>query len=79
MTIDAAKPGEAVMSKGDGGALSWPAHIAVNQAARLVTITSIGSADGAERIEGRLSDDGAMLSGAMDKQLCTAFKLTRQP
>jgi hypothetical protein len=79
MTIDAAKPGEAVMSKGDGGALSWSAQVTLNDAARLVTITAIGAADGAERVEGRLSDDGAMLSGVMDKQLCTDFKLTRQP
>jgi hypothetical protein len=78
MTIDAAKPGEAVMSKGEGGALSWPATVSVSEVARLVTVTSTGPADGAERVEGLLSEDGAMISGVMDKQLCTGFSLKRQ-
>ena len=77
MTINAAKPGEAVMSKGEGGVVSWPATVAVNNAARLITVSSTGPADGAERIEGLLSADGGTISGVMDKQLCTAFTLKR--
>ena len=77
MTINAAKPGEAVMSKGEGGVVSWPATVAVNNAARMVTVRSTGAADGAERIEGLLSADGGTISGEMDKQLCTAFTLKR--
>ncbi len=79
VTIDAAKPGEAVLSKGDIGVLSWPATVAVNEAARLVSLKSVGPADGAELVEGLLSDDGKLISGAMDRQLCTDFSLTRQP
>jgi hypothetical protein len=78
MTIDAAKPGEAVMSKGEGGALSWPATVSVSEVARLVTVVSTGPADGAERVEGLLSEDGSQISGVMDKQLCTGFSLKRQ-
>ena len=77
MTINAAKPGEAVMSKGEGGVVSWPATVAVDNAARMVTVSSTGPADGAERIEGLLSADGGTISGVMDKQLCTAFTLKR--
>jgi len=77
MTIDAAKPGEAVMSKGQNDAVSWSATVAVNAATRMVTVTSAGAADGAERIEGPLSADGGEISGAMDKQLCTNFTLKR--
>src|SRR6185436_1316212 len=77
MTIDNAKPTEAALSKGEGGALSWPATVAINEASRIVTITSTGPADGAERVEGLLSADGALISGAMDKQLCTDFNLKR--
>jgi hypothetical protein len=78
MTIDAAKPGEATLSKGEGGALSWPATVKLSEVARLVTILSTGPADGAERVEGLLSEDGATISGVMDKQLCTDFTLKRQ-
>jgi hypothetical protein len=77
MTIDAAKPTEATLSKGEGGALSWPATVAINEATRIITITSAGPADGAERVEGLLTADGAQISGAMDKQLCTDFNLKR--
>ena len=77
MTIDAAKPTEAALSKGEGGALSWPATVAINEATRMITITSTGPADGAERVEGLLTADGALISGAMDKQLCTDFNLKR--
>ena len=79
MTVDAAKPGEAALSRGEGGALSWPATVAVNDSARLVSLTSVGPADGAELIEGLLSEDGSSISGAMDKQLCTNFTLKREP
>ena len=79
MNIDAAKPGEAGMSKGPEGALRWPATVAIDAAARLVTIKSLGQADGAARLEGVLSEDGARISGVMDKQLCTDFKLARRP
>ena len=34
-------------------------------------------ADGSERVEGPLSADGALISGSMDKQLCTDFNLKR--
>ena len=78
MTIDAAKPGEAAMSRGEGGALSWPATVTVSEVARLVTVKSAGPNDGAELVEGLLSEDGATISGVMDKQLCTAFSLKRQ-
>ena len=77
MTIDNTKPTEAALSKGEGGALSWPATVAINEATRIVTITSTGPADGAERVEGPLSADGAIISGSMDKQLCTDFNLKR--
>jgi hypothetical protein len=77
MIIDAAKPTEATLSKGEGGALSWPAAVAVNEATRMITITSSGPADGAEKVEGLLTADGAQISGAMDKQLCTDFNLKR--
>ena len=63
---NAAKPSEAVMSKGEGGVVSWPATVAVNNAARIVTVSSTGAADGAERIEGLLSADGGTISGVMD-------------
>ncbi|HEV7691399.1 MAG TPA: hypothetical protein VGO52_11265 [Hyphomonadaceae bacterium] len=77
MTIDGAKSTEATLSKGEGGALSWPATVAINEATRAVTITSAGPADGAERVEGLLSADGALITGTMDKQLCTGFSLKR--
>lgn len=75
--IDAIKPGEAVMSNGEGGVVSWPATVAVNKTSRLVTVTSTGPVDGAERIEGLLSADAGMISGVMDKQLCAKFMLKR--
>jgi hypothetical protein len=77
MTIDAAKPGEAAMGKGPNGNLAWPATLSVNAPTRIVTVLSKGSADGAERIEGLLSDDGLTISGVMSKQLCTSFALKR--
>jgi len=77
MSLDAVRPRDALMSKGDGSVVTWPATVAVNDAARFVTITAAGAADGAERIAGALSADGATISGAMDKQLCTKFMLTR--
>lgn len=77
MTIDAAKPGDAVISKGEGGVVSWSATVVVDDDARMVTVSSTGPVDGAERIEGLLSADGGTISGAMDNQLCTAFTLTR--
>jgi hypothetical protein len=79
MTIDNAKPNEATMSKGERGAVSWPAAVSINETSRLVTITSTGPADGAERVEGLLSENGSLISGAMDKQLCTGFSLKRAP
>ena len=77
MKINSAKPGEAVMSRGEGGIVSWPATVVVNNAARMVTVSSTGPVDGAERIVGLLSADGRTISGVMDKQLCTAFTLKR--
>ncbi len=77
MTIEVSSPAEAVMTKGEGGSLSWPATVAVDNAARMVTVSSTGSADGAERIAGLLSADGGTISGVMDRQLCTAFTLKR--
>jgi hypothetical protein len=79
MTIVAARPNEAAMSKGERGAVSWPAAVSINETSRLVTITSTGPADGAERVEGLLSENGGLISGAMDKQLCTDFNLRRAP
>jgi hypothetical protein len=79
MTIVAARPNKATMSKGDRGAVSWPAAVSLNETSRLVTITSTGPADGAERIEGLLSENDNVISGAMDKQLCTDFNLKRAP
>jgi hypothetical protein len=77
MKIDAAKPGEASVSKGQGGALSWKAKVTVDEAKRIVTVLADGAADGAERIEGQLSEDGALISGTMTRQLCTVFALRR--
>lgn len=78
MTIDAAKPGEATLSKGEGGALTWTAAVTVSDVARLVSVASSGPADGAERIEGLLGEDGSTITGVMDQQLCTNFALKRQ-
>ena len=51
MTIDAAKPGEAVLSKGEGGVVGWPATVVINNAERLVTVRSTGSSTDNELIQ----------------------------
>ena len=77
MTIDAAKPNEASMSMGEGGALSWHAAVTYETANRVVAIKGDQPTADAAVIAGPLSADGKAISGTMDKQLCTDFKLTR--
>lgn len=74
LTVDAATPTKALLSKGDLATVTWDGTITADKAA--VTIKSDGPADGAETIAGTLAGDD--LSGTMDKQLCTKFTLTRQ-
>jgi hypothetical protein len=77
MTIDAATPTQAAMSKGDLGSVSWAATIAFDEATRAVSLKSTGPSDGADLLAGPLSADGKSFGGKMDKQLCTNFALAR--
>ncbi len=76
-TIDAARPGVAALSKGQGGAVTWTGAVAVDAAARRVTVVADGPADGAERLDGVIGPDGATIQGTMDRQLCAEFALRR--
>ena len=75
MTVDAAAPARAALTKGDQATVSWDAALSIVDG--VVTIKSDGPNDGAETLAGKLQSD--VISGTMDKQLCTAFKLTRHP
>lgn len=78
VAIDAATPEKATVGMGDGGAISWEASVAFDDATRAVTIKSDAPMGDAHIIAGTLDADGKDISGAMDKQLCNAFKLARQ-
>lgn len=75
MTISAVSPSKAELSRGDQATLTWKAAVVLDKG--VVTITSEGPNDGAEVLSGKLA--GKELSGTMEKQLCTDFKLTKQP
>jgi hypothetical protein len=76
MTVDAAKPGEARMALGEGGMLPWDASIAID-GGRVVTIKSHIQSGDAQLLTGTLDGAGNTITGAMDKQLCNKFTLTR--
>jgi hypothetical protein len=78
MTIDAAKPQDAVMGMGDGGVFAWDAAVTIDSSARAVTIKSKVPSGDAQVLTGTLGADGKEIIGNMDKQLCSKFKLTRQ-
>lgn len=78
MTIDAAKPSQAAMAMGDGGVFPWQATVTVD-GARAVTIKSAIQSGDAQLLTGALDAAGATISGAMERQLCNKFTLTRQP
>ncbi len=79
VAIDAATPGTARVSMGEGGALTWEASVAFSDATRAVTITSTAPTGDAQTIAGTLDSNASSISGAMERQLCNRFKLTRQP
>ena len=79
VAILAATPAKATVSMGDASALSWEASVAFDDAARTVTIKSDVPTGDAQTISGTLNSNGSSISGAMERQLCNRFKLTRQP
>ncbi len=78
MTIAAATPKAAEVSMGDGGVLTWAASVAFDDATHVVTIKSDAPTGDAAVLAGALAADANSITGHMDKQLCTDFKLTRQ-
>jgi hypothetical protein len=78
ITIAATAPKEAEVSMGDGGVLTWAASVEFDNATRAVTIKSNVPTGDAAVLAGALAADANSISGHMDKQLCTDFKLTRQ-
>jgi hypothetical protein len=79
VTITAAAPQQASVTMGNEASLTWDASVAFDEASRAVAITSTIPTGDAKLIAGTLSSDGGAISGAMDKQLCSAFSLARQP
>lgn len=76
MTVDAAKPAVAKMAMGEGGMLPWDASLTVD-GARKVTIKSDISSGDAQLLTGTVDSAGNVITGVMDKQLCSKFTLTR--
>lgn len=77
VNIDGAGPEKAAVAQGEGGALKWMTSVSVDSPTRMITLKADTPTDGADVLAGPLSADMTEISGKMDNQLCTNFKLKR--